>query len=224
MKLNGWKFFSKIDLSKAYLQIPVEEESSKLLCINTHRRLYKFEGLPFGVKVGRAIFQQVMDTLLSGLDFTVAFLEDILMNSKSIAEHKDHVHKVVTQMQNYGFKIKETKCDFFMEKIQYLGHLIDKDGRKPDPDWAATIKDISATDNIASLQSFLGLLYTITIISITTVIQYIHKRIYNTYAMQNIGKYKYRRTLLFQIRTGLLIPWLRFFDTRRETQLLLYWP
>ena len=84
LMLNGANFFSKIDLSDAYLQIPIEEESSKLLCINTHRRLYKCELLPLGVKVAPAIFQQVMDTILSCLDFSVAYLDDILMNSKSV--------------------------------------------------------------------------------------------------------------------------------------------
>ena len=132
VKLNGGKFFLKIDLSDAYLQISVEEESSRLLCINMHCGLYKFERLLFGVKVTPAIFQQVMDTLLSGLDFSVAYLGDILMNSKSIVEHKDHVHKVFAKMQDYGFKIKETKYNFFMRKIKYLGCIIDKDGRRPD--------------------------------------------------------------------------------------------
>ena len=80
-------FFSKIGLSDAYSRIPVEEESSKLLCINTHCRLYRFELLPFRVKVAPAIFHQVMDTMLSGLDFSVAYLDDILMNSKSLVEH-----------------------------------------------------------------------------------------------------------------------------------------
>ena len=69
-KLNRGKVFSKIDLSEAYLQIPVEENSSKLFCINTHRGLYKFDRLVFGIKVAPAIFQQVMDTMLGGFDFT----------------------------------------------------------------------------------------------------------------------------------------------------------
>ena len=77
-KLNGGKDFSKIDLSEADLQIPVEENSSKLLCINTHRRLYKFDRLVFGIKVAPAIFQQVMDTLLGGFDFSFAYLDDIV--------------------------------------------------------------------------------------------------------------------------------------------------
>ena len=157
MTLNGGKFFLKIDLSNAYLQILVEEESLKLLWINTHCGLYKFEHLPFGVKVALAIFQQVIDPMLSGLDFMVVYFDDILMKSKSIIKHKEHVHKVFTKIQDFGFKLKETKCDFFMEKIKYLGHIIDKGGRRPDPERAAAIKDMPAPDNIASLQSFLGL-------------------------------------------------------------------
>ena len=113
------------------------------LSINTHRGLYRFKRLSFGVKVAAAIFQRVMDTVLSVLDFAVANLDDILMKSKSIIENKEHVHKVFTKIQNYGLKIKETKCDFSWKKIKYLGHIIDKDGRRPDPKLAL--------NNIASL-------------------------------------------------------------------------
>ena len=142
VKLNGGKFFSKIDVTNAYLQILVEEESLKLLCINMHCGSYKFECLQFGVNVAPAIFQQVMDTMLSGLDFSVTYLDDILMNSKSVVKHKDHVHKVFAKIQDYDFKIKETKWDFFIEKVKYLEHIIDKDGRRPDSEWAAAIKNM----------------------------------------------------------------------------------
>ena len=98
-----------------------------------------------------------MDTMLSGFDFAVAYLDDILIKSQSLGEHKEHVYKVFAKIQDYGFKLKESKCDIFMEKIKYLGHIIDRDGRRPDPDWATTIKDMPAPNNIATLQSFLGL-------------------------------------------------------------------
>ena len=156
-KMSGGKTFSKIDLSDAYLQIPVEEESSKLLCINTHRGLYKFERLAFGIKVAPAIFQQVMDTMLGGLDFSIAYLDDILIKSQDMEQHKQHVHQVFKKIQDYGFKLKESKCDFFMEKIKYLGHIIDKEGRRPDPERSIAIKEMPAPQNVSSLQSFLGL-------------------------------------------------------------------
>ena len=77
-----------------------------------HHGLYKFERLPFGVKVVPAIFQQVMDTILSGLDFAVGYFDDILMKSKSIIKHKEHVYKVFfTKIQDHGFKLKDTKCE-----------------------------------------------------------------------------------------------------------------
>ena len=156
-KLNRGKLFSKIDLSKAYLQIPVEENSSKLLCINTHRWLYKFDRLVFGIKVAPAIFQRVMDTMLRGFDFTFAYLDDIVISSKTKELHREHLNKVFAQIREFGFKVKEAKCDFCMNKIKYLGHIIDKDERHPDPERATAIKNIPAPDNLMTLHSFLGL-------------------------------------------------------------------
>ena len=156
-KLNGGKYFSKIDLSEAYLQIPLEEESSKLMCIATHKGLYKFNRMAFGVKVAPAIFQQVMDTMLNDLDFAIAYLDDILMNSVDKKQHREHVMKVFERIQEFGFTLKETKCEFFLEEIRYLGHIIDKDGRRPDPERSAAIKNMPAPHNVATLQSFLGL-------------------------------------------------------------------
>ena len=144
-------------MSDAYLQIPVDEQCSKLLCVNTHRGLYKFNRLPFGVKVAPAIFQQAMDNMLNGLDFSVAYLDDILISSQDIEQHRKHVFEVFQRIQDFGFKIKHTKCDFFMKKIKYLGQIIDESGRRPDPERASAIKNMPAPKNISELQSFLGL-------------------------------------------------------------------
>ena len=149
-KLNAGKVFSNIDLSEAYLQIPVEENSYKLLCINTHRGLYKFDSLVFRIKVVPAIFQQVMDTMLGGFDLTFAYLDDIVISSKTKELHREHLNKVSAQIRKFGFKVKEAKCDFCMNKIKYLGHINDKDGRRPDPERATAIKDIPTPDNVTT--------------------------------------------------------------------------
>ena len=156
-KLNGGKIFSKLDLSQAYLQLPVQEESSQLLCIATHKGLFKFNRLAFGIKVAPAIFQQVIDTMLSGLDFAIGYLDDILMKSESIEEHRKHVFQVFERIKEYGFTLKDTKCEFFLKKIKYLGQIIDKDGRRPDPERSLAIKDMPEPHNVTTLQSFLGL-------------------------------------------------------------------
>ena len=156
-KLNGGKVFSKIDLSDAYLQIMVNEECSKYLCINTHKGIFKLKRLPFGLKVAPAIFQQIMDTMLAGLEFAMAYLDDILIKSKNIQEHKKHVREVFTRIEEFGFKLSPQKCEFFMEKIKYLGQIIDKDGRRPDPQRTEAIEKMPAPDSVPKLQSFLGL-------------------------------------------------------------------
>ena len=155
-KLNGGVVFSKVDLSDAYLQIPVEVECSKLQCINTHRGIYKFERLAFGIKVAPAIFQQVMDTMLGGLNFACVYLADIVIASKSTEEHRRLIREVFERIHNFGFRIKETKCEFLMNEIRYLGHIIDKNGRRLDPEKAEAIKNMPPR-NVTELQSFLGL-------------------------------------------------------------------
>ena len=156
-KLNGGKIFSKIDLSDAYLQLKVTDSCAKVLTINTHKGLFKLNRLPFGLKVAPAIFQQIMDTMLAGLEFAIAYLDDILIKSANQDEHKNHIRAVFQRINEYGFKASPEKCEFFMQEIQYLGQIINKEGRKPDPRRTDAIKNMPAPDNVAKLQSFLGL-------------------------------------------------------------------
>ena len=81
--LNGRKFFLKIDFSDAYLQIEVNKSCKKLHTINTHKGLYKIDRITFGVIVTPIIFQQIIDAMLAGLDFSVAYFDDILIKSKN---------------------------------------------------------------------------------------------------------------------------------------------
>ena len=124
-KLNGGKIFSKIDLSEAYLQVKVSEECSKYLCINTHLGLFRLKRLPFGLKVAPALFQQIMDTMLVDLGFVIAYLDDILVKSKNVQEHKEHIRTVFQRIEEFGFKLSAEKCKFFLKQVKYLGQIID---------------------------------------------------------------------------------------------------
>ena len=98
-----------------------------------------------------------MDTMLGGFDFTFAYLDDFVISSKTKELHREHLNNVFAQIREIGFKVKEAKCEFCMNKTKYLGHIIDKDGRRPDTERATAIKDMPAPDNVTTLQSFLGL-------------------------------------------------------------------
>ena len=98
-----------------------------------------------------------MDTMVGSFDFTFPYLDDIIISSKTKELYREHLNKVFAQIREFGFKVKEAKCDFCMNKFKYLGHMIDKDGRRPDPEKARAIKDMPSSDNVTTLQSFLGL-------------------------------------------------------------------
>ena len=79
------------------------------------------------------------------------------MTSKTTAEHWNHIINVFEKLQECGFKVKEAKCDFFLPKIKYLGHIINRDGRQLDSERANAIRNMPAPDNVQVFQSFLGL-------------------------------------------------------------------
>ena len=106
-----------MDLSDAYLHIEVDEICKKFLTMNTLKRFYKFDRLPFGIKVAPDIFHQIMDAMLAGLDFSVAYLHDILTRSKTRKEHVEHIEKVFERIKGFGFKVSDTKCECCMTSV-----------------------------------------------------------------------------------------------------------
>ena len=154
-KLNGGKVFSKIDLNDAYLQIPVENESAKLLCINTHRGLYRYERLAFGVKVAPAMFQQVMDTMLGGLVFAIAYLDDIILANINMEQLRPDLRSIQTNTRVW-FQKKTNANSSNKKSNTWDTQLI----RTTDVQILIepfAIRDMSAPENTTQLQSFLGL-------------------------------------------------------------------
>ncbi|PIC43510.1 hypothetical protein B9Z55_004221 [Caenorhabditis nigoni] len=156
--LNGGKFFSQIDLAEAYFQIELDEEAKKMLCINTHKGLYRYNRLAFGVKSAPGSFQQVMDSMITGLDGTAAYLDDIIISGSSIEEHNKRLMALMKRINDYGFRIRLEKCTFLMERITFLGFVIDSDGRRPDPEKIAAIDQMPPPTNDSKVRSFLGLI------------------------------------------------------------------
>ena len=156
-KLNGGKIFSKTDLSEAYLQVKVDEECSKNLAINMHRGLFSPQRYQFSLKVAPSLFLQIMVTMLAGLNFAMVYLKGILIKSENLEEHKNHVREVFRRIQEYGFQLGPEKHEFFMNKIKYLGQIIDHEGRMFDPNRAEAIRNMPTPDNVTKLQLFLGL-------------------------------------------------------------------
>ncbi len=117
--LSGGVYFSKLDLSNAYQQLELEEDAKNALTINTHKGLFRIESQNFGVSSAPAIFQSVMDRVLSGVKNIVCFLDDILITTKSIEEHKKVLSEVLQRLRNKTLKLNsknkeyKVKCNVF---------------------------------------------------------------------------------------------------------------
>ena len=110
--LSGGKYFSKLDLAQAYLQLPLEEDSRKYVTINTQKGLYQYTRLPFGVASAPSIFQRTMENLLQGIPKVCIFLDDILITGATEADHLNNLHKVLTRLEQAGMHLKRKMCVF----------------------------------------------------------------------------------------------------------------
>ena len=102
--LAGGKLFTKIDLTQAYQQMALDDHSRELVTVNTHKGLYRYTRLPFGVTSAPAIFQKTMNTVLQDLPKVICYLDDILVTGSTEEEHLANVEKVVERLQKYNIR------------------------------------------------------------------------------------------------------------------------
>jgi cleavage and polyadenylation specificity factor subunit 1 len=156
-RLAGCQVFSKIDLQKGYLQVPVAAEDIPKTAIITPFGLFEFLRMPFGLKNAGMTFQRLMDSILNGLPFVFVYLDDILIASPCLESHRRHVAEVLRILQENGLLINAGKCTFGVTSIEFLGHQVAATGIKPLADRVAAIKQFPRPSNIKELQAFLGL-------------------------------------------------------------------
>ena len=156
--LGNAKVFSKLDLANAYLQLPLEEESKEYVTISTHRGLYRYNRLPFGVSSAPAIFQRTMESLLAGIPGVSVYIDDLLVSGSTEEEHLLTLEAVLDRLSNAGIKLKLSKCFFLLPSVEYLGHVISAEGIRPSKEKTRAISHAPAPQNVTQLRSFLGLL------------------------------------------------------------------
>ena len=155
--LAGEKLFSKLDLAHAYQQIPLAEESKKLVVINTHKGLYRYNRLPFGISSAPAIFQRMMEGILQGIPHVTVYIHDILVTGATDREHLENLQEVLTRLEKEGIRLKKDKCAFMLAAVEYLGHEITEAGLKPAVDKVRALVEAPVPKDVSQLRSFLGL-------------------------------------------------------------------
>ena len=130
-EMRGGDVYTKLDIKQAYNHLSVRECDQKLTTINTHKGLYQWKRLPFGVSSASAIFQSVMDRLLSGLSGVTCRVDDILITGKDDTEHMSRVLEVIGRLERAGFRCRLDKSQFMVSSVVYLGHVVSKQGIQP---------------------------------------------------------------------------------------------
>ena len=155
-KLSGGNKFTKLDLSQAYHQLKLSPDSRVFTTINTHRGLYEYTRLPFGVNSAVSIFQRKIENLLGYLPGCVVYIDDILITGETDEEHMENLRRVLQRLEEAGMKLKPNKVQLMSDTVTYLGHQISAKGVSPTDEKVRATKTAVRPDDVSELQSFIG--------------------------------------------------------------------
>ncbi|GJW50029.1 putative reverse transcriptase domain-containing protein [Tanacetum coccineum] len=158
-QLQGSSIYSKIDLRSGYHQLRVREQDIPKTAFRTRYGHYEFQVMPFGLTNAPAVFMDLMNRVCKPyLDkFVIVFIDDILIYSKDEREHEEHLKTILELLKEEKLYAKFSKCEFWIPKVQFLGHVIDSRGIHVDPAKIESIKDWASPKTPTEIRQFLGL-------------------------------------------------------------------
>ena len=156
-QLNGAKYFSTLDLRAGYHHIGLTTDLIPKTAFTSPFGKYEYIKVPFGLAQAPAYFQELMTGVLKDLPFAMANLDDIIIYSSTPEEHLEHIRTVFEKLHDAKLSMKLSKCHFFYKEIQYLGHILGKEGIKPVPAKTEAIKIMHPPVNPKQVCAFLGL-------------------------------------------------------------------
>ena len=156
-QLSGATIFSKLDANSGFWQIPLAKESKLLTTFITPFGRYCFNKMPFGISSAPEHFQKRMMTVLSGVEGTLCLMDDILVFGKDRKEHDERLIHVLKKIRTAGVTLNPQKCEFRKSQLKFLGHVIDREGVRADPDKTTAITEMKAPTNVSELRRFMGM-------------------------------------------------------------------
>ena len=157
--LNGATLFTSLDLQSGYWQVEMTEDSKPLTAFTVGPLgFYECVWMPFGLTNALATFQCLMETCLGEmhLKWCIIYLDDIIVFSRTPEEHIERLRGVFLKLAAAGLRLKPSKCEFFKSKVNYLGHIVSKEGIETDPKKIEAIEKWPVPKMVTEVRSFLG--------------------------------------------------------------------
>jgi hypothetical protein len=156
-RLAQSQFFSTVDMAAGYWQIEVQDEDRAKTAFNTGKGLYEFNVLPFGLTGAPGTFQRAMDFIFMDVAHCMPYIDDLIIFSTSFSQHMEDLENVFRRLRQAGLKLKPAKCEWAKPEVKFLGHIVGKDGVKPDPFNTDKVKHFPRPTTVKHIQQFLGL-------------------------------------------------------------------
>ncbi|XP_073357959.1 uncharacterized protein [Aegilops tauschii subsp. strangulata] len=158
-ELGRAKWFSKLDLRAGYHQIRMKEEDEFKTAFKTHHEQFQFRVMPFGLATAPGTFKCVMNFAFAGANrkYVLVFMDDILVFNGTLEEHIDHLQSVFDILKENQLFVKESKCAFAQQSLEYLGHIISDKGVSTDPAKIEAMLNWPVPTSVTELRGFLGL-------------------------------------------------------------------
>ena len=158
-KFRKGRWFTSIDLASGYWQVEMNHDDKDKTAFTCHLGLYEFNVMPFGLKNAPPTFQRLMNKVLKEYldDFVIVYIDDILIYSKTYEEHLEHLEKVFERLREANLMIKLKKCKFCMPNVEFLGHIVGRDGLQPDPTKIDKMRNLKPPVDLTTLRGALGL-------------------------------------------------------------------
>lgn len=152
-------FISKLDIERAFNQIPMEENQKHYTAFTVGYKKYEFNGMPFGLSNAPSTMQKMITKVLADLlgKGVSVYLDDIGIHTKTFEEHTNLLTKIFQRLEKHGVKLKIKKCEFFTKQIEYLGFIISPGKVSPNPNKTKVISNFPYPKTRKQLQSFLGM-------------------------------------------------------------------